>query len=153
MKTTSPNISYPLLHIEQQISTCLQRMSSTTFPTTEPLTVRTPPYTYLHLSLLSSSSLPTCPPLDALTAHKYLNSALRQFLGITGTAIPIDILKVEARDVWIRVPREDGGAVVAALGSWVGSGDGGSVSWRVKGRGEWLGAVLGREGVGRVWGA
>ena len=58
-------------------------------------------------------------------------------------------------DVWIRVPREDGSAVVAAVGNWVGKGDKGGegvVSWRVRGRGEWLGAVVARGGIERVWG-
>lgn len=67
-----------------------------------------------------------------------------QFLGITGTAIPIDFLKVEDRDVWIRVPREDAAGVVGALSQWVGN-DGG-VSWRVKGKGEWLGVAAAGDG-------
>ena len=63
-----------------------------------------------------------------------LQAALRQFLGLHGTAISTDILKIEAYDVWIRVPREDSGAVVAALGGWVGrNGEG----WRVKSRNAW----------------
>lgn len=41
--------------------------------------------------------------------------------------------------MWIRVPREDDAAVVGALSLWVGSD--GAVSWRVRGKGEWLGAV------------
>ncbi|KAG6993803.1 hypothetical protein G7Y79_00050g085400 [Physcia stellaris] len=130
-------------------------------PTT--LTISPLPFTYIHLTLLSSSapnpSYPPPSPLDELTAHKYLTSALQQFLGLTGTAIPIDILKVDERDVWIRVPREDGSAVVAAVGNWVGKGEAesggrgeGAVSWRVRGRGEWLGALVARSGIARVWG-
>lgn len=45
------------------------------------------------------------------------------------------------------MPREDGAAVVGALGQWVGSGDGG-VGWRVGARGEWLGEVKGGGGEG-----
>lgn len=44
------------------------------------------------------------------------------------------------------MPREDGAAVVGALGMWVGSADEGV--WRVRGRGEWLGLVSGRGGEG-----
>lgn len=102
--------------------------------------------------------------LDAVTARTYLTSALSQFLGLTGTAIPIDILKIEkARrgDVfmWIRVPREDVAAVVSALSSWIGGstststtsstssagigvGDGGNVAWRVCAKGNFLGALV-----------
>lgn len=111
------------------------------------ITVRNPPFTYLHLVLLSSSNplpISNSPPIDILTARAHLTSALSQFLGITGTAIPIDFLKHEGRDVWIRVPREDAAAVVGALSQWVGK-DGG-VSWRVKGKGQWLGLVAAEDG-------
>ncbi|KAL8794879.1 MAG: hypothetical protein Q9195_002591 [Heterodermia aff. obscurata] len=116
--------------------------------TSQSFTIRDFPFTYLHLTLLSTFPSPL--PLDELTAHKHLTSALQQFLGITGTAIPIDILKVDGWDVWIRVQREDGGAVAAAIGNWVGAGEG--VSWRIKGRGQWLGALVARTGLEKVWG-
>ncbi|MCJ1247279.1 hypothetical protein MMC30_004493 [Trapelia coarctata] len=107
-------------------------------------TIRSLPYTYLHLTLLSppllsSPSAIASPPIDALTVRRHLTSALNQFLGITGTAISIDILKVEGRDCWIHVPREDGQAVVQALTAWTGEREG--VAWRIKGRGGWLGGV------------
>ena len=110
------------------------------------LTIRNPPYTYLNLILLTStpSSSSSQPPLDILTARTYLTSALSQYLGLTGTAIPIDFLKVEGRSVWIRVPREDGVALVGALSQWVGKE--GDVSWRVKAKGEWLGCVVAGNG-------
>lgn len=123
------------------------QLKTTPQPAQRTLTIRNPPFTYLHLTLLTSSiSLPTSssPPIDILTARTHLTSALSQLLGITGTAIPIDFLKIEGRDAWIRVPREDGSAVVGALSQWVGK-DGGT-SWRVKGKGEWLGAVAAMDG-------
>lgn len=89
-------------------------------------TIRNPPWTYIHLSLISAS---TTPQLDALTAHLHLRAALSQFLGLHGTAIPIDILKLNDNDVHVRVPREDASALVIAVGSWIGkAGEG----WRVK---------------------
>ncbi|KAH0409267.1 hypothetical protein KCU90_g21056, partial [Aureobasidium melanogenum] len=51
-------------------------------------TIRNPPWSYLQLSLITDS--PNY-QLDALTAHLHLRSALSQFLGLHGTAIPIDI--------------------------------------------------------------
>lgn len=138
-------------------------------------TTRNPPWTYIHLQLYATVSLtitlldhhtnnsrihqqtpfpqtnPT--PLDAVTARTYLTSALSQFLGLTGSSIPIDILKIASEqphtqeEIWIRVPRDDASAVVAALSSWVGgksgaSGSGGgSVAWRVCAKGNFLGAV------------
>lgn len=106
-------------------------------------------------------------PLDVLSARTYLSSALSQFLGLTGTAIPIDILKIdlasstsgqyaqpvlytEARRydcVWVRVPREDGAAVVAALSSWIGGGgSGANIAWRICAKGNYLGALVGGSG-------
>lgn len=119
---------------QQQTSHLTQRSS----------TIRSP-HTYLHLVLLTSTpSSSSQPPLDLLTARTHLTSALSQYLGLTGTAIPIDFLKVEARSVWIRVPREDGVALVGALSQWVGKE--GDVSWRVKAKGEWLGSVVAGNG-------
>lgn len=115
--------------------------------------------------------------VDALTARSYLISALSQFLGLMGTSIGVDILKIEnpssplpeqkererrgdVPNVWIRVPRDDGAAVLAALSSWVGSlsspssgsvgagagdsedGEGGSVAWRVCAKGNYLSAIV-----------
>lgn len=95
--------------------------------------------------------------LDPLTARTYLTSALSQFLGLIGTAISIDILRIEHNNtssgkgrefLWIRVPREDAAGVVGAVSSWVGStstsssGDEGSVAWRVCAKGNFLGAVV-----------
>ena len=115
----------------------------TTFTTT----IRSLPYTYMHLSLLSPATLakPTAsvPEVDILTVRTHLTSALNQFLGITGTAIAADILKVESRDCWIRVPHEDGQAVLQAVTAWTGDG----VAWRIRGSGGWLDGVV--RGTGR----
>ncbi|KAF2840370.1 hypothetical protein M501DRAFT_991378 [Patellaria atrata CBS 101060] len=132
--------------------------STPTAPTSSPLQPRTrttrtllPTYTYLHLTFLSSrqpnsSNIQSVslPPLDAITAITHLTSALRAYLGLHGTAIPIDILKIENRDAWVRCPASDGAGVVAALASWVGRGSGeeGDVSWRVRGRSGWIGKLL-----------
>ncbi|RAL10019.1 uncharacterized protein BO97DRAFT_145407 [Aspergillus homomorphus CBS 101889] len=128
-------------------------------------TTRNPPWTYLKLQLthqppVSQSNLTQ--PLDPLTARTYLSAALNQFLGLSGTAISIDILKIEApsgsanaKTIWIRVPEPDASAVVAALSSWVGgsssSGGGeatgnGNVAWRVCAKGNFLGAILNGSG-------
>ncbi|KXJ92872.1 hypothetical protein Micbo1qcDRAFT_160712, partial [Microdochium bolleyi] len=71
-------------------------------------TIRAPPHAYIHLQLLSSS-----PPsgleeqIDALQVKSYCSAALKQFLGLHGTAISFDILKVEDSEGWIRVSRDD----------------------------------------------
>lgn len=83
------------------------------------------------------------PAVDVLTARSYFTSALQQFLGITGTAIPIDFLKVEGSDAWIRVPRDDGAVVVSAVSGWIGT-DG--FAWRIRGKSEWLGSLIAGDG-------
>ncbi|KAK2801710.1 hypothetical protein FQN50_007625 [Emmonsiellopsis sp. PD_5] len=84
-------------------------------------TSRKPPWSYLQLELITqpTTTLSTATPLDALTARTYLTSALSQFLGVSGTSISIDILKIERTStghniLWIRVPRDDAAAVVTA---------------------------------------
>jgi ribonuclease P/MRP protein subunit POP8 len=113
-------------------STVLKRKrSEKTFSTVTQFTIRNPPWSYLQLSLITNS--PNY-QLDALTAHLHLRAALSQFLGLHGTAIPMDILKLHNNDVHIRVPSEDASAVVIAVGGWVGkAGEG----WRVKNTGSW----------------
>lgn len=110
----------------------------------------------MHLSVArgspSSKSISSTQlqPLDEITLRAYLTAALNQYLGLTGTAIPIDILKVEpsSNEGLIRLSREDEGAVVAAFSQWIG-GSGGSlkgsnnVSIRVNARGAWLGGLTG----------
>lgn len=106
-----------------------------------------------------------------------------------GTSISMDILKIENGDesmkpaaatgtatasgfplVWIRVPRDDGAAVFAALSSWTGAlssitgasaashGDHGEdadsgVAWRICAKGNYLGAIVHGSGqeVFRPW--
>ncbi|PGH01222.1 hypothetical protein AJ79_07993 [Helicocarpus griseus UAMH5409] len=117
-------------------------------------TSRNPPWSYLKLELISQpNTASSSNRLDALTARTYLTSALSQFLGVSGTAISIDILKVEykatGQDIlWIRVPRDDTAAVLAAVSSWIGGGgqSGVNVSWRIRAKGNFLGALVGGTG-------
>ena len=115
------------------------------------ITITAPPFSYIHLELQSSSSKK--PQLDDLTAKSYITSALTQLLGITGSAMSIDILKTEDKDVWIRVMREDASAVVAAMGGWIKGMRNGDeqVGWRVKGRGNWLGGLVGEGDIEGIW--
>lgn len=113
--------------------------------TSEITTIRHLPWTYFHLSLISPEITSQCTDaeVDILTARTYLTSALQQFLGITGTAIPVDFLKVEGRNIWIRVPRDDSAVIVSALSGWIGRE---SVAWRIKGKSEWLGSLVAGDG-------
>ncbi|KAJ5182718.1 hypothetical protein N7492_000334 [Penicillium capsulatum] len=145
----------------------LKRKASDPSSKTIQFTSRNPPWTYLKLQLIPQPDVSSSQPLDALSARTHLSSALSQFLGLMGTAISIDILKIEHGSdnsssessgvkstrsydtVWIRVPRDDGAAVVAALSSWIGgsgSGSGANVAWRVCAKGNYLGALVGGSG-------
>ncbi|KAH8683054.1 hypothetical protein BGZ60DRAFT_210207 [Tricladium varicosporioides] len=115
-------------------------------------TVSRPPFTYVQLSLTTPPNSPSI--LDPLTARTYLTTALRQFLGISGEAVSVDILKIEGKELWVRVPREDAGAFCAAVGGWVSGGGGGEnnvVGWRVVGRGNWLSGLVTGVGERGVW--
>lgn len=111
-------------------------------------TIKTPPHAYAHLELITINQETL---LDDLTLRQYLTSALRQFLGLTGMGMPIDILKVSGRECWVRVPRQDLGAFAAALTAWTGSG-GSASGFRVCAAGPWLGALVGRHDQRKIWG-
>ena len=104
-------------------------------------TIRKPPWAYVHLQHLSSSE--SAPELDAVTAQLHLTAALSQFLGLHGSAIPFDILKLENQNLWIRLPNEDRSALVAAVGGWVSANSDG---WRVKGWNSWDANAIERDG-------
>ncbi|KAI0157721.1 hypothetical protein GGR57DRAFT_500671 [Xylariaceae sp. FL1272] len=115
------------------------------------ITIKTPPYSYAHLTLYNSTSTPPT-PLDALQVRSYCSSALNQFLGATGMGINLDILKVDGASTWIRVPREDLAAFAAAITAWTGvSHDGVPSSFRVVGCSDWLGALVGQEDEDTLW--
>ncbi|KAI0011143.1 hypothetical protein F4779DRAFT_244063 [Xylariaceae sp. FL0662B] len=113
-------------------------------------TIRAPRYSYAHLQAFTDSAEPV--ELDMLQVRSYCTAALKQFLGATGVAIPLDILKVEGRDCWLRLPRDDLGAFAAAVTAWQGSSqDEIHTSLRIRGCSDWLGALVGRDGEDELW--
>ncbi|KAI0408070.1 hypothetical protein F4802DRAFT_448058 [Xylaria palmicola] len=121
--------------------------------------IKAPPHSYAHLELLTtteSSSLSSgadeAEALDALQVRLYCASALRQFLGATGLAIPLDVLKVEGQSCWLRLPRDDLGAFAAAITAWQGTTQDGVHSMlRIRGCSDWLGALVGQQDEWRLW--
>ncbi|KAM5342672.1 hypothetical protein ACJ41O_013638 [Fusarium nematophilum] len=118
-------------------------------------TVKEPPFSYAHLELVTDDlANNTSIALDNLLVKSYCTAALRQFLGITGVAIPLDILKVEGNHAWVRVPRPDLGSFSAAITAWPGTKDNGvQVGLRIRQCADWLGAMVGTEGQDRLWNA
>ncbi|PBP20492.1 hypothetical protein BUE80_DR008660 [Diplocarpon rosae] len=115
-------------------------------------TIKTPQFSYAHLQLISEVASIDL-PLDTLTTRSYIESALTRFLGLTGSAILVDILKVEGIDCWIRVPREDVRSVLAAVGGWSGGSEAdGKIGWKVKTSGNWLSVLVAHGEAGHVWG-
>jgi ribonuclease P/MRP protein subunit POP8 len=114
-------------------------------------TIRSPPFAYAHLQLVTNSS-PSPLELDAISVRKYCTAALRQFLGLAGTAISLDILKVQGSDCWLRVPRDDLAAFAAAVTAWQGTFEGDAqVMWRIRACSDWLGSLVGQMGEEELW--
>lgn len=114
-------------------------------------TVRKPEWQYLHLRMTfdpphpPTYTSPSYPP-DLLTWKTHLSTALNQFLGIAGTAIPIDFLHLEGPEVWMRFPREDATRFIAAIGGWGSEVEGRNVGFRVLGSTEFLMGIVGGDG-------
>lgn len=114
-------------------------------------TVKEPQFSYAHLELFTDDPQP--PRLDILQVKAYCTAALRQFLGLTGQAMPIDIIKVEGNQCWLRVPRQDLGRFAAAITAWKGTSDGGvRCLFRLQQCSDWLGVMVGSDGQDRLWG-
>ncbi|KAI1138760.1 hypothetical protein F5Y05DRAFT_350123 [Hypoxylon sp. FL0543] len=113
-------------------------------------TIKAPRFSYAHLEVVTNSVDPV--ELDALQVRSYCTSALKQFLGATGVGIPLDVLKVEGRECWLRMPRDDLGAFSAAITAWQGLyQDSVHYSLRIRGCSDWLGALVGRDGEDLLW--
>ncbi|GIZ36990.1 hypothetical protein CKM354_000045400 [Cercospora kikuchii] len=116
-----------------------QPRNATKNQTLSEFSIRKPDWVYVRLQHLSSK---TNQSLDGVTAQLHLNAALSSFLGLHGSAIPIDILHLQEQDVWIRAPAEERAAIIAAVGSWISSSGEG---WRVRGWSRWNANAFGRD--------
>lgn len=136
------------MDVDVTVSEVLAKSSSKTSKSHEicSTTIKTPTYAYAHLELITTNNF----VLDDIQLRSYLTSALKQFLGATGSGMPIDILKVQDKEAWVRVPRQDLGAFAAALTAWSGSGN--STGFIIRAAGDWLGALVGRHDQRRLWG-
>lgn len=116
-------------------------------------TIKAPQFAYAWLELITESP-PTqvSIPLDALSVRSYISSALTRFLGLTGSAIFVDILKVEENHCWVRVTREDLSPLIAAAGGWTGNlAENSKVGLKVKASGNWLSILSAEEGASHIW--
>lgn len=123
-------------------STSSKQKNATKNQTLSEFSIRKPDWSYIQLQHLSSSNASSTQALDGVTAQLHLDAALSTFLGLHGSAIPIDLLQIEDQDIWIRVPADNRAAVIAAAGGWTSkNGEG----WRVKAWSHWNASALGRD--------
>ena len=108
----------------------LDQVTKSSKPPERSITISRLPFVYMHLSLHNTSDPNYKSSLDPISVRTYLTAALQQYLGLTGTAIPLDIVKVEGASAWIRLPQEEGRAVQGALSQWLSKD--GSFGWRVQ---------------------
>ncbi|OAA52010.1 hypothetical protein NOR_00603 [Metarhizium rileyi] len=98
------------------------------------------PFSYAHLELATDG--PQEVHLDDLLVKSYFTAALRQFLGLTGQAIPIDILKTQEKACWVRLPKEDLQSFSAAVTAYRGASEGDTkYILRMKNCSDWLGLL------------
>ncbi|OAA64601.1 hypothetical protein SPI_03248 [Niveomyces insectorum RCEF 264] len=118
-------------------------------------TIRHPPFAYAQIEVVHSHpKAADAVPLDALQVRAYCDVALRQFLGATGAAMPLDLLKLDGDQVWLRLPREDLSLFAAALAAWSAVGrEGVTTVLRLRASGDWLGSLLGRSEQQALWDA
>ncbi|KAG9233717.1 hypothetical protein BJ875DRAFT_463437 [Amylocarpus encephaloides] len=114
------------------------------------LHLKSPPWSYIHLSIVPAS--PTSDvQLDEVDVRIHLTSALEQFLGDHGRAVSVDLLKVEGKECWLRIPRQDRSLFLAAVGGWVGGTGNVKSGWVVRQTSNWLSSLVGTEGEVRLW--
>ncbi|KAK4193096.1 hypothetical protein QBC35DRAFT_164511 [Podospora australis] len=154
MTTSKMEIDPPLTPAEETVPHQLQPKPKTKTRDLATLTIKSPAFTYAHLS----SSIPFSTTsqqetnLDALQVKSYLTAALRQFLGDTGVAIPIDILLVKGTSAWVRLPQPDLGAFAGAITAFPGLGGGGeTLLLHLEACGDYLGSLIGRAEEADMW--
>jgi len=117
--------------------------------------VHTRPHAYAHIALNAVDAPAPVPDLDALQVRTLCAAMLRRFLGVTGAAVPVDVLLVQGAEAWVRVPREDLGAFAAAVAAWPASCiEGGGAARcvvRLRGAADFLGALVAREAQMTIW--
>lgn len=133
--TATPGTEKPRLEKSHEILTC---------------TIKAPHFSYAHLEAVTDGTEPV--ELDNLQVKSYCTAALRQFMGITGEAIALDILKVQGNQCWVRLPRPDLGTFAAAITAWRGTTEEDTQRvLRIRQCSDWLGTMVGSDGQDRLW--
>lgn len=113
-------------------------------PRHQEFTIKAPQFAYAHLELHTDGTETEPVALDELLVRSYCADALQGYHGLTGAAVPLDVLKVAGAECWLRVPREDVRALAAALTACRGSVQGGVLCLlRIRQCSDWLGTISG----------
>ena len=124
-----------------------------------------PEFAYVHVEIITDPPPAPSPSAedgadkpaeqqDWLQVLFLCRAALQRFLGATGTAIPLDVLKVKGAHSWLRLPRPDLAAFAAALAAYPGSAEDGALRvLRMHEASDWLGAMVGSDGQTDLWGS
>ncbi|KAL1900264.1 hypothetical protein Sste5346_002575 [Sporothrix stenoceras] len=113
-------------------------------------TIGRPPFAYAQIEVVQNAK--SQGSLDALQVRSYCDAALKQFLGATGGAMPLDLLKLDGNEFWVRLPREDMGLFAAALAAWSSvSRSGTATALRLRASGNWLGSLVRRSEQQAIW--
>lgn len=115
-------------------------------------TIAKPTFAYAHLELVTTDDEAEQATLDALEVRSWCAAALKRFLGVAGAGMPIDVLKVQGSESWVRMPREDLGRFAAAITAGPGINNGSSPAvLRIRASGNWLGSLLARHDQHKLW--
>ncbi|KAF8243471.1 hypothetical protein K440DRAFT_664094 [Wilcoxina mikolae CBS 423.85] len=125
-------------------------------PPPEHVTIRDHDWAYAALQMIfeppyNAAATDVSWPPDILTWRTTLTSVLTQFLGITGSAIQIDILHQDGDEAWMRLPRTEMIRFQAAVSGYVGASDGRSVGFKTVGVSEFLMGLVSRKAEAGIW--
>ncbi|KAL7274509.1 hypothetical protein RUND412_002591 [Rhizina undulata] len=115
--------------------------------------LKNPDWSYAHLKMIYDQHSRTAPSYhpDIITWRTTLTAALTQFLGITGSAIQVDILHLERDEAWLRVPLRDLINFTTATSGFVGASEDGCVGFQTLGAGKFLMGLVGRATEEDIW--
>ncbi|TGZ81378.1 hypothetical protein EX30DRAFT_371391 [Ascodesmis nigricans] len=122
-------------------------------PRVDRVTIRNSEWGYAILQMIfeppytdSSLSHP-----DILTWRTALSTALKQYLGLFGSAMHIDILHLHDDEATIRFPRTELTKFSAAVSGFMGAVDGKAFGFKTVAMGEFLMGLLGRREEVDLW--
>ncbi|TGZ82943.1 hypothetical protein EX30DRAFT_394202 [Ascodesmis nigricans] len=127
--------------------------SAVAVPRFKRVTIRNPEWGYAVLQMIFEplyiESLPS--NFDILTWHTALSTALKQYLGVFGSAMHIDILHLHGEEATMQFPRAELTGFGAAVNGFVGNVEGKTFGFKTVAVGDLFMGLLGRREEVCVW--